>query len=176
MTRYAWSGAIGLLCTVVLAGCPGRGGEERAPGEAAQPSPEPRGMGGGMMGDGMMGGMMRGAADTAAAPHAEAAAATAPGCPAISQPLVETGRRLFTGGGNCYACHGSNAKGGPTAPDLTDGTWLNIDGSYAATAQLVRQGVPQPKRFPVPMPPRGGAALDSLQVCAVAAYVYSLGH
>ncbi len=61
-------------------------------------------------------------------------------------------------------------------PNLTDTTWLNIDGSYAGIAGLVRSGVPQPKHFPTPMPPGGGAQLDQGQLCAVAAYVYSLGH
>ncbi len=135
------------------------------------------GMTGGMMGRaGMTGGMMGARADTAAAPRAQAAAATAPDCPPIAQPLVDQGRAIFTGGGNCFACHGSNAKGTALAPDLTDQTWLNIDGSYAAIADLVRTGVAKPKQHPAPMPPLGGAQLDQAQVCAVAAYVYSLGH
>jgi mono/diheme cytochrome c family protein len=54
--------------------------------------------------------------------------------------------------------------------------WLNIDGSYAAIAGLVRTGVPNPKQHSAPMPPMGGATMSAVQVCAVAAYVYSLGH
>ena len=42
-----------------------------------------------------------------------------------------TGKVIFTSKGICYACHGANAKGTPLAPDLTDGKWLNIDGSVA---------------------------------------------
>jgi mono/diheme cytochrome c family protein len=135
---------------------------------------------GGMMGGrggGMMVGMMGNAPrDTAAAPQAKVATASAAGCPATSQALVNAGRGIFTGSGNCYACHSSNAKGTPAAPNLTDATWLDIDGSYGGISQLVRQGVAHPKKFPEVMPAKGGAALDSLQVCAVAAYVYSLGH
>jgi hypothetical protein len=36
--------------------------------------------------------------------------------------------------------------------------------------------VPYPKQHAAPMPPMGGASLTPQQVCAVAAYVYSLGH
>ena len=125
----------------------------------------------------MMGGMMSSAPrDTAAAPLPQVVAAKAPGCRATSQALVDQGREIFTGAGNCYACHSSNAKGTAAAPDLTDSTWLNIDGSYGAIAQVVRDGVAHPKKFPGVMPAKGGAALDSSQVCAVAAYVYSVGH
>jgi mono/diheme cytochrome c family protein len=97
-------------------------------------------------------------------------------CPAVDPKLVAAGRAIFMGAGNCQMCHGANAKGTPLAPDLTDATWLNIDGSYAAIAGLVRTGVPRPKKYPAPMPPMGGGSLAAAQVCAVAAYVYSLGH
>ncbi len=97
-------------------------------------------------------------------------------CPAVDKKLVAAGRGIFTGPGNCQMCHGADAKGTPLAPDLTDATWLNVDGSYAAIAGLVRSGVAKPKKYPAPMPPMGGASLAAGQVCAVAAYVYSLGH
>lgn len=124
----------------------------------------------------MMGGMMGRSADTAAAPQARVSEATAPGCPDVSQSLVDTGRNVFTGGGNCFACHGSDAHGTTVAPDLTDDTWLDIDGSYAAVVGVVRSGVPHPKRYPAPMPAEGGGQLSTEQVCAVAAYVAGLGH
>lgn len=164
----------GLTIALAVAACVGGGGKA---GE--QQTVADTGRAGGMMGgmNGMMGGMMGNAPrDTAAAPTASAAAATATGCPATSQSLVDQGRTIFTGQGNCYACHASNAKGTAAAPNLTDSTWLNIDGSYGAIAQLVRDGVAHPKKFPGVMPAKGGASLDSVQVCAVAAYVYSLGH
>jgi len=126
------------------------------------------------MGAGEMGMVRRG--DSAAAPTAPARAAATADCPAIDAKLVQEGRGVFMGAGNCQMCHGGNAKGTALAPDLTDATWLNIDGSYGAIAGLVRTGVPQPKKHPSPMPPMGGASLSSHQVCAVAAYVYSLGH
>ncbi|MEA3247395.1 MAG: c-type cytochrome [Gemmatimonadota bacterium] len=119
-------------------------------------------------------GMMSGPADTAAAPRAVVRAATAPGCPPVTQRLVDAGRQVFTGAGNCYACHGSDAHGTAAAPNLTDSTWLNVDGSFVAISRLVRTGVPQPKQYPAPMPALGGAPLDSVQACSVAAYVSSL--
>lgn len=167
---------IGLM--LALAGC-GGGGKEPAPATSNVPAGNPAGGMRGMMagGGGMRGGMMGNAPrDTAAAPTAQVATADAPGCPTTSQPLVDQGRTIFTGPGNCYACHGSDAKGTAAAPDLTDSSWLNIDGSYGAIAQLVRTGVAHPKQFSGVMPPKGGASLDSAQVCAVAAYVYSLAH
>jgi len=163
---------IGLICgltlSLVFTAC-GYGGSRDAGGERSTGR-----MGrGGMMGSGRM---MGGAADTGAAPRARGVAASAMGCPDISQELVDTGRGILSGDGNCYSCHGSDARGTALAPDLTDSMWLDIDGSYSAIAGLVQRGVPDPKVFPSPMPAMGGAQLDSVQVCAVAAYVYSLGH
>lgn len=141
------------------------------------------GMGGMMAGGRMRGGSMMGPmsgdtiADTSAAPTVHALTAdSAADCPPVNQPLVDRGRTVFAATGNCFACHGANARGTALAPNLTDPTWLDIDGSYAAIANLVRVGVPSPKAHATPMPPLGGAPLSDAQVCAVAAYVYSLGH
>ncbi len=97
-------------------------------------------------------------------------------CPEITKDLVGQGKKLFTGSGNCFTCHGANAKGTPLAPDLTDKTWLQIDGSYPAIVKLIHTGVPQPKEHPAPMPAMGGAQLSESQICAVGAYVFSLTH
>jgi len=135
------------------------------------------GRGGGMMGGGGMRSGMMGGGDTAAAPRpTPAVAAPAAGCPPVTGDLVAAGRAVFAGPGHCQSCHGAHAQGTALAPDLTDGQWLDIDGSYGAIAQLVRTGVPRPKQHPAPMPALGGARLDPGQVCAVAAYVLSLAH
>jgi mono/diheme cytochrome c family protein len=84
------------------------------------------------------------------------------------------GKAIFTGKGICYACHGANAKGTPLAPDLTDGKWINVDGSVASIARVVKEGVPAPKEHPAPMPPMGGAQLTDAEIQAVAQYVFSL--
>lgn len=177
--------ALILMLAVVTVGCsrPGSGGAgDASTSTTMQGAPS---QAGGRVAQGMMGGatgampMMTAAAraDTTAAPKPKAAqAGPAADCPPVSQKLVDGGRAVFSGAGTCFVCHGANAKGTALAPDLTDGTWLDIDGSYASIAGLVRSGVAKPKKYPAPMPARGGAALSSPQVCAVAAYVYSLGH
>lgn len=177
MNRFAAILVIGSAVWLVLTACTRETGRAGAQASAESSGHEPRGMmGGGGMPMMSPGGMMAASADTAAAPRVTARVGSALGCPPVSQELVDTGRRLFTGRGNCYACHGSDAHGTAVAPNLTDSSWLDVDGSYASIASLVRSGVPHPKQFPTPMPPGGGAQLDQSQLCAVAAYVYSAAH
>ncbi len=117
-------------------------------------------------------------ADTAAAAPAPAAAAGG-GSGSASPKLVALGDSIFhgqVGGAACTACHGPDAKGTPVGPNLTDKEWLNTDGTYEGIVKTVTTGVPQPKKAPAPMPPKGGATLTDAQVRAVAAYVYSLSH
>ena len=52
-------------------------------------------------------------------------------------------------------------------------------GSGPRLASIVRtidDGVPAPKDYRSPMPPRGGAQLSAADVSAVAAYVWALAH
>lgn len=44
------------------------------------------------------------------------------------------GQRLF--GNNCALCHGSDAKGSPSFPNLTDNDWL-----YGGTPELIKQSI-----------------------------------
>jgi mono/diheme cytochrome c family protein len=117
-----------------------------------------------------------GAADTAAP---GATSATPAGATSMSEAqLVALGDSIFEGkaaGGICYTCHGPDGTGTQLAPDLTDQQWLNGDGSVEFIANVVRNGVQQPKQFPAPMPPFG-ATLNDQQLRAVSAYVYSLSH
>ncbi len=97
----------------------------------------------------------------------------------ITPALIALGDSVFHGqvaGGTCFTCHGPDAKGTQTCPNLTDGEWLHGDGSYTFIMNTVRTGVAPPKKYPAPMPPMGGAVLSPLQIRAVAAYVYSLSH
>jgi mono/diheme cytochrome c family protein len=84
------------------------------------------------------------------------------------------GQKIFQGKGLCYACHGKDARGTPLAPNLTDGEWLNIDGSLPAIVALIKSGVPKPVKHPAAMPPMGGAKLSKDEIDAVAAYVKGL--
>lgn len=88
---------------------------------------------------------------------------------------VAAGQQIFTTTGNCYTCHGPDAKGTQLAPNLTDSEWINIDGTFATIQQNVKTGVPTPKQFPAPMPAMGGATLSDDQIRQVSAYVWSLG-
>jgi len=77
---------------------------------------------------------------------------------------LETGRRLFAN--NCSMCHGSDGRGAPSFPDLTDASWLYGDSYDQVLTSITkgRQGV---------MPPLG-AALGEDGVAETAAYVQQL--
>jgi hypothetical protein len=121
------------------------------------------------------------AADTGAAKSADtgkAAAAGGKGGGGGDAKLIALGDSIFHGqaaGATCYVCHGQDAHGSAVAPNLTDGEWLNNNGTLAGITGTIKSGVPQPKKAPAPMPPMGGASLSDDQVKAVATYVHSLG-
>ncbi|HET9986489.1 MAG TPA: c-type cytochrome [Longimicrobiales bacterium] len=95
----------------------------------------------------------------------------------VTADMINQGREIFHGPGNCYTCHGMDAKGTTLAPDLTDKVYINIDGNdYNQYVTLVTNGVPQPKQHPAPMPPKGGSNITDDQVKAVAAYEWALSH
>jgi glucose/arabinose dehydrogenase/mono/diheme cytochrome c family protein len=99
--------------------------------------------------------------------------------PGSTAAQVALGARVFhgqAGGGTCEGCHGSNAQGTPLAPGLTSGKWLWGDGSFASIMKTINDGVPNPKDYRSPMPPKGGAQLSAADVDAVSAYVWALGH
>ena len=127
-------------------------------------------------------GAAAGTTSAAGAPGAAAGGAGAAqggGAGSITAAEVALGDSIFhgqTAGGTCFTCHGQDAKGTTLAPDLSDKTWIDGDGTYNYIVERVTTGVPQPKQHPAPMPPMGGASLSQAQVHAVAAYVYSLSH
>ncbi|MNS72926.1 Cbb3-type cytochrome c oxidase subunit CcoP [compost metagenome] len=86
--------------------------------------------------------------------------------PQISQDAGarEIGQRLFLN--NCAQCHGSDAKGGPSFPNLTDGDWLH-GGSPEVIMKTIKEG-----RHGV-MPP-WKAAIDAKTAGDIAQYVRSL--
>ena len=116
-----------------------------------------------------------GGAPTPAA--AAAKPATLP--PGVTPALLALGDSVYHGQvaeATCAGCHGSNAKGTPLAPDLTDRQWIWGNGGLASITKTIREGVPAPKQHTGVMPPMGGAHLTSPQLAAVAAYIYSLSH
>lgn len=102
------------------------------------------------------------------------------GLPASVTPaMIAEGDSIFNHG-SCQRCHGMNGTNGRTGPDLTDATWLHIDGSYESIVHIIGTGVAAAdfksptSRFP--MRPNGGMPLTDEQVHAVAGYVYTLSH
>jgi glucose/arabinose dehydrogenase/mono/diheme cytochrome c family protein len=105
-----------------------------------------------------------------------AALALAPG---VTREQLALGEHIFHGeasGGTCSGCHSSDGKGSVVGADLTSADWIWGDGSLAAIAATITQGVPAAKRAFGAMPPLGGAKLSPTDVTAVAAYVWALGH
>lgn len=102
--------------------------------------------------------------------------APAPMAPASDETLIAEGKALYGGKAICFSCHGQEAEGTQLAPNLTDDTWLNIEGEVTKDKiiALIKAGVAQPKEHPAPMPPGGGASLNEDELNAVATYVLSL--
>ena len=103
--------------------------------------------------------------------------ASLPVPPGATKEQVALGERIFQGeaaDGTCAGCHGSDAKGSPMAPSLTNGVWFFGDGSLKAISKTVADGVPKPRNYSDPMPPRGGAPLSDADVAAVSAYVWAI--
>ena len=59
---------------------------------------------------------------------------------------------------------------------LVKGYWLIGDGSLKSLEETIVDGVPNPRNYEVPMPPKGGAPLSDSDVAAVAAYVWAISH
>ena len=76
----------------------------------------------------------------------------------------EIGRRLF--GNNCAMCHGSDGRGVPSFPDLTDDDWL-YGGSYDQVLTTINRGR-------VGTMPPWGPVLGEDGVSEVTAYVQQL--
>ena len=96
--------------------------------------------------------------------------------PGVSAEIVESGREIFAGPGNCAKCHGEDATG-LVGPDLTDDVWLDAKGSYLAIGRLIVNGVSESESTRgIPMPPKGGSAITEAEIERVAAYVWYLSH
>ena len=153
MKRYKqWSAIAASLALVLAAACGGGDAAEDATSDTAEQTPATT-------------------TTPTPAPPAGAAAGTPPA--GATAEMVTSGQQTFAT--ICAACHGPDAKGTQLAPNLTDGEWINVSGTYDEIQSVVKTGVPTPKSHPSPMPPMGGGNLSEDQVKAVAAYVWSLG-
>ena len=133
-----------LLGVTVLAGC-GGGGEEKG---------------------------VRTAREAAPAEEGPEIAPTRPLPPGVTPKTAAQGRKLYPA--TCAACHGPQAEGTQLGPSLRDAEWLAGSGELPEIEQAIRDGVPEPQEFPVPMPPHGGGAYTAEELRALAAYVYSI--
>lgn len=93
--------------------------------------------------------------------------------PGATMEMAEEGRKLFT---VCAVCHGLDARGNQLGPSLRDQEWIDISGSPEEIQQVIRNGVPEPKEYPIPMPVMGGGDFTDAQVQALTAYVYAISH
>jgi mono/diheme cytochrome c family protein len=91
--------------------------------------------------------------------------------PNTTVKAAEAGRDLYL---TCAPCHGLDARGTRLGPSLRDPEWIHGSGSYEEIQQVIRDGVPEPKDFPVPMPVGGGGDFSDDQVRSLATYVYAL--
>lgn len=77
---------------------------------------------------------------------------------------MQTASRLFAN--TCAGCHGSDARGGPGFPNLTDGDWL-----YGGAPETIRESILKGRNG---MMPALGAGLDKDSIREVTQYVLSL--
>ena len=94
----------------------------------------------------------------------------APDSALLTTAIIDQGRKIFHGPGNCYACHGDKLEGGPIAPSLKGPAWKHIDGSYDAVVHRVDEGMPGTAMVSHP----GG--ISESQVLIVATYIYAVSH
>lgn len=112
---------------------------------------------------------------TASSAHAQrpdttAKAAAAPDPSVLTPAIVDQGRKIFHGQGNCYACHGDKLEGGPIAPSLRGPKFRHIDGSYEAIIHRIDEGYPGTAMVGHP------GNISEAQVLMAASYIYSVGH
>jgi mono/diheme cytochrome c family protein len=94
----------------------------------------------------------------------------APDSALLTTAIIDQGRKIFHGQGNCYACHGDKLEGGPVAPSLKGPSWRHIDGTYDAIVHRVDEGMPGTAMVAHP----GG--ITEAQVLIVATYIYAVSH
>ena len=95
----------------------------------------------------------------------------------VNQRMVEEGRNIFHDRGGCVRCHGKDGSGTFFGPSLANRQHIHLQtGSYQEILDLIRSGVPRPKRYLGAMPPLGGTQLSNDEVRAVGAFVYILIH
>lgn len=91
--------------------------------------------------------------------------------------MIAEGDSIFNAE-SCARCHGPAGVGGRWGPDLTDGSWVQGDGTLESIQRTIFWGVRR-EEFADPerrfeMNPGGGIKLDWDQYSSLAAYVWTL--
>lgn len=95
--------------------------------------------------------------------------------------MVAQGDSIFHARG-CKNCHGPDGKGAENGPNLTDATYLHVDGTFPSYVALITSGVPvteiKDPSHKRAMSARGGrpTPLSDDEIKSVAAYVFTLSH
>ena len=93
----------------------------------------------------------------------------------VAVDQVAAGLTLYHGKGACAACHGDLGLGTTEGPELITGRWTLGPGTYDWLVHISRHaGWGATSRDGDPQPMRGPTVLDSTEVAAVAAYVWSI--
>jgi mono/diheme cytochrome c family protein len=93
----------------------------------------------------------------------------------VTLARVELGLSLYHTKGACARCHGDLGVGSPEGPGLLTGHWKLGSGRYEWLRHITRHaGWGTASREGDPQPMRGPTVLDSAEVSAVAAYVWSI--
>ncbi len=93
----------------------------------------------------------------------------------ITLERVEQGLSLYHSKGACATCHGELGIGTADGPELVTGRWKLGPGTYEWLRHITRHaGWGARSRAGDPEPMRGPTVLDSAEVSAVAAYVWSI--
>jgi mono/diheme cytochrome c family protein len=94
-----------------------------------------------------------------------------PDTAAVTPDVIDAGRRIFSGRGTCYACHGPHLEGGPVAPTLRAHTWKDAKGGdLGAIYYIDTHGVPGTVMVAHP----GG--ISDADAVRVASFVWAVSH
>jgi mono/diheme cytochrome c family protein len=107
----------------------------------------------------------------AAVSHASTQQSVLPETSQITKAMVSSGRDVFHGAGNCFACHGQDLEGTPIAPTLQDHKWKDAkDGSLQEIYRVITHGVDGTAMVSHP------SGITDAQAVSAAVYVWSVSH
>ncbi len=96
--------------------------------------------------------------------------------PGMTADMLVQGDALFHGRGGCFACHGAEAQGLPSAGDGITTSLFYARHEWGSLDSLIRRGIPDAiTRSPIAMPARGARGdLTPAEIQRLAAYVWAI--